>query len=149
MGLVNTKIAKTYTKVDLFNSRLLIVDSRSSSETLAEYVSRIRGEKNFSVEKVAERSGGAISQAYVNKIENNGVKNVSPEKLLALAKGLGVTQEEIFAVVRGKNPNTDAVLDERFVQAGLKFKQVKEDKRRNAEALFEAFERELERVSSE
>lgn len=104
MPVVNTKIYENYTKVDLLNSTLLFVDS-GKPENLAAYIRKTREDKGFTVEEVAERSRGGISQAYVNKIENGGVKNVSPEKLSALAKGLSISEEEMFAIVRGRNVN--------------------------------------------
>jgi len=52
--------------------------------------------------KVAERSGGLIAQSYFFKIENGLVKNVSIEKLRAIARGLGVSEEEVLGAARGK-----------------------------------------------
>lgn len=40
------------------------------------------------------------------------MKNVSPEKLQALAKGLGVPEDEIFAIARGKSVSGDLQLNE-------------------------------------
>jgi transcriptional regulator with XRE-family HTH domain len=76
-------------------------------ETLAEFVRRIRNEKRLSLNDVQRQSGNQIANSYVSRIENGIVKNVTPEKLKALAKGLQISEEEIFAVVRGKSPADD------------------------------------------
>lgn len=72
-----------------------------SAETLADYVRRVRADKNLSSGDISKRSLGEITDSYVNRIENGLVKNVSPAKLQALAKGLGVIESEIFRVARG------------------------------------------------
>lgn len=76
-------------------------------EDLADYVRRIRQEKGLSVQEVentARRAGLKISRSYVSQIENRYILSVTSAKLQALAKGLGVTEDEIFAVARGKSP---------------------------------------------
>lgn len=89
-----------------YHSSLFSVDS-SKSENLADYVRRARTAKGLSTTDVesASRIGGAkgISDAYVTRIENGYVTNVSPDKLHALAKGLGVSEDELFAVARGRS----------------------------------------------
>lgn len=94
-----------------YDSRLLSMDS-SNQESLADYVRRVRNEKDLSTPDIERQSGGRITDAYVSRIENGYVKNVSPEKLQALAKGLGVPEDEIFAVARGKSVSGDLQLDE-------------------------------------
>jgi len=71
------------------------------SETLAEFVRRVRIDKNLSAGDVSRRALGEISDTYVNRIENGLVKNASPEKLKALSKGLGISEDEVFRVARG------------------------------------------------
>ena len=80
--------------------RLFTVNSRET-ETLPDYVRRVRNEKDLSTADVEKRSGFGITDGYVSRIENGYIKNVSPEKLKALARGLGVPEDEVFAVARG------------------------------------------------
>ncbi|MCA1567267.1 MAG: helix-turn-helix domain-containing protein [Acidobacteria bacterium] len=81
-------------------------------ESLADYVRRLRvKEKKLSLTDVERNSGGGIDASYVNRIENGIVTNVTPEKLSALAKGLQVSEDEIFAVARGKSLNGAEVFD--------------------------------------
>jgi transcriptional regulator with XRE-family HTH domain len=67
-------------------------------EELADYVKRIRKAQGWSLNEVARRSGGGISNGYISQIENRYYINPTRDKLIALAKGLGVTEAEIFAV---------------------------------------------------
>ena len=84
----------------------------SMSESLADYVQRIRNKKNISTLKVEEQSKGKITNSYVSKIENGYITNVSPEKLKALAKGLGVPEEEVFTVARGSKSKGSRLVEE-------------------------------------
>ncbi len=77
-----------------------------STESLADFVRRVRNEKGYSQPEVEKNSGFTITDGYISQIENGYIKNVSPEKLLALAKGLGVPVNLLLAVVQGKSPTT-------------------------------------------
>ena len=85
------------------DSSVFAVDTKRS-ETLADFVQRVRNEKGFSLTDVQRQSGDQITDAYVSRIENGHIKNVSPEKLKALAKGLRVSEDEITDIVFGKSP---------------------------------------------
>jgi transcriptional regulator with XRE-family HTH domain len=115
VSVSTTFLGKYLHSVGSYCSSLLSVESRNP-EKLGDYVRRIRLDKGFSTTDVERnsRSGGAqgISDAYVTRIENGYVTNVSPAKLRALAKGLQVTEDEIFAVERGQTGVGDLSLDE-------------------------------------
>lgn len=93
------------------HSRVSAVDS-SQPEKLPDYIRRIRAEKGLSTADVEKKSGFTVTDGYVSHIENGRVRNVSPEKLRALSKGLGVSEDEIFAVARGAKTVGDMPLDE-------------------------------------
>lgn len=76
-------------------------------ETLADLVRRTRGEKRLSLREVSLRSGGEIANSHISRIENGESTNLTTEKLRALAKGLGLPEEEIFAVARGRSVSDD------------------------------------------
>lgn len=87
------------------NISLFVVNNgRPEIEDLADYVRRTRSEKEMSLRDVEVRSGHSISKGYVGQIENRVVlgQSVTPQKLRALARGLGVSEDEIFAIARGK-----------------------------------------------
>jgi transcriptional regulator with XRE-family HTH domain len=78
-----------------------------TSETLGDFVRRIRREKNLSLTDVSAksaRSGKRIAASYINRIENKPKLKPSPNSLSALANGLGVPVEELFARAIGVLP---------------------------------------------
>ncbi|HEY0428187.1 MAG TPA: helix-turn-helix transcriptional regulator [Pyrinomonadaceae bacterium] len=119
------------------------MDSRKPGR-LGEFVKKIRSIKNLSVDAVSEKSGGKISSSYVNKIENENV-NVTTPKLKALAKGLGVTESEIFAVARGVDVDEKAIANERFSQIAEGYALLSAQERENIEPLLTAIEIAIER----
>ena len=75
-----------------------------SPEPLGDFVSRIRNEKGLSCSDVSKQSGRfgePITASYVNRIENNRIKNPSPDRLTALAHGLGIPVEDLLARAAG------------------------------------------------
>ncbi len=96
----------------------------TNADKLAEYVRTVLAEKKLSTYQVAKNAGGGIDQSTVSRIKNGDIKNPSLPILKALAKGLGVTEEEIIALARGVQPRTSAVNNERFQSMALKFDQL-------------------------
>ena len=88
--------------------------AKRSPERLGEFVRRIRNEKGLSlidVSKQSARFGRRISGSYVNRIERNPKLRVTPDKLKALAHGLGLPVEEMLAhaVKRMSRDEADAL----------------------------------------
>jgi len=82
----------------------------TNTETPAEFVSRIMHDKNLTgrdVERNSEKGDLKITQSYVNRIRKGVITNLTPAKQKDLARGLGVTVEEVSAVFRGANPEPD------------------------------------------
>lgn len=86
-------------------------------ETLADFVRRTRLDKRFSLVDVARNSEGHISESYVSRIENGYILNVSPAKLIGLAKGLRVTEDELFTVARGQSLTTPSAVELQLLTA--------------------------------
>jgi transcriptional regulator with XRE-family HTH domain len=80
--------------------------------SLADYVRRIRNEKDLSLAQICAGSRGQISKTHINRIENGTVNRVSLIKLRALALGLDVPEDDLIAVAQGKLPLTDATKNE-------------------------------------
>jgi len=76
----------------------------SNKEDLSQYVSRLMREKGLSVRDVWLKSRKRIGTSYVNSIVNGNAKNLSIEKLKALAVGLETDEDELFTVARGQSP---------------------------------------------
>ena len=80
----------------------------NSRETLAEYVCRVFKKRGLKHHEVREMSGGKITDGYVRGIMTGKAKNPSVDKLKALARGLGVSEDEIFRVARGVTTEGEA-----------------------------------------
>lgn len=92
----------------IFDDKNNIIDSSvedsahgKGRENLKGYVKRILKQKKMTLRDVQERSGGKITQAYVGTIVQGIHSNPTVEKLKALARGLGVDEDELFRVARG------------------------------------------------
>lgn len=68
--------------------------------------------KGLSTYDVARRSGNLITHQTVWSLLNAQGKDVKVGTLKALAKGLGASEDEVFAVARGKSLSDDLQLDE-------------------------------------
>ena len=80
--------------------------------SLADYVRRIRNEKDLSLAQVSAQSHGRIGKTHINRIENGTVNRVSLTKLRALALGLGIPEDDLIAVAQGKPQRTEATKNE-------------------------------------
>ena len=140
----NSKMDKISNIVDVHYSNVFVMDSGTRLK-LGEYIKKIRQEKDLSVENVARQSGGGISGSYVNKIENENVNPTTP-KLKALAKGLGVTETEIFAVARGVSIEKNAVAVERFARIADDYALLPDEIKKNIEPLIVAIELTISRA---
>jgi transcriptional regulator with XRE-family HTH domain len=78
-----------------------VVEKGQTVESLADYVRRIRNDKNLSLADVSRRAGFEIKRSHISRIENGEVKNVGVEKLKALARGLEVHFSEVLGVASG------------------------------------------------
>lgn len=120
-------------------------------ESLADYVRRLRGEKRLSLADVAQLSGGQITRSHISRIENGELTNVGLDKLRALAKGLGVDEEEIFAVARGVRSVTEDDLadDEEIAALFYKYKNLTDEEKRELRRLIRALDREIDEIEAE
>jgi transcriptional regulator with XRE-family HTH domain len=86
--------------------------SKTSKPGLSRYVERVMKEKHLSRRDVKLRSGGEITDSYVSGIISGSAKNLSVDKLKALARGLRVREIELIRVAFGLSdervPHRDA-----------------------------------------
>lgn len=109
----------------------VFMSDRPGRESLADYVRRVRAEKGLSltdVQRQSARSGPAIAGTYVNRIENGQALNPSTDRLKALARGLHVPEEEVFARARGVPPKTG--LEAREAELVSYFRELGPDEQR-------------------
>lgn len=86
--------------------------AKKGTDGLAKYVASVLKQKRLSLRDVQVMSESRITDAYVGSILRGRASNPSVEKLQALARGLGVDEDEIFRVARGVagsigKPNVD------------------------------------------
>ena len=70
------------------------------TENFGDFIRRVRRQKNLSCADVSRQSarfGKRIAGSYVNRIENDPTRRATADRLKALAHGLGVPVEELFA----------------------------------------------------
>jgi transcriptional regulator with XRE-family HTH domain len=77
---------------------------KQGTNGLAVYVAKVLKEKRITLHDVQVMSGWTITDAYVGSIIRGRARNPSVEKLQALARGLGIDEDEIFRVARGLAP---------------------------------------------
>jgi transcriptional regulator with XRE-family HTH domain len=75
--------------------------SKTGKAGLSHYVDRVMKEKHLSRRDVKLRSGGEITDSYVSGIISGSAKNLSVEKLKALARGLRVREMDLIRVAFG------------------------------------------------
>ena len=75
---------------------------------LSEYVKRVMKLKGLTQKDVQRMSGRRITDGYVASITTGRAKNLSVDKLVALADGLGVDYDELFHVACGTESRADA-----------------------------------------
>jgi transcriptional regulator with XRE-family HTH domain len=85
----------------------------NSSESLSQYVKRVIKQKDLNLHDIERNSEGEITNSYCSKIMRGVVKNLTADKTIALAQGLGVSPFEVFAAMYGKPINEEGVLDAR------------------------------------
>jgi transcriptional regulator with XRE-family HTH domain len=118
----------------------------SNKESLGNYVSRILKEKGLSITDVKERSGGRISEGYICGISKGKVGGLTLGKLLALARGLGVAEEEIVAVAIGTSiKDHNGFRESEFAMLYERYKELSDDDKREVLMLLDMIDREIER----
>lgn len=128
-------------------AKQFVVNKEQGPESLADYVRRVRNEKRLSLADVSLRAGRRIGRTHINRIENGEATGVSVEKLRALAKGLGVPEEEVFTIARGESPLDDPQFGASFFGMLFeKFVKVPEEQRDYILSLFRMIDREMEAV---
>jgi transcriptional regulator with XRE-family HTH domain len=73
------------------------------SETLAQYVTRWRKDHKQSASDIERLSGREITDGYINLVASGKQKNLTVDKLIALAKGMGDNPHNLLDVIMGEN----------------------------------------------
>jgi transcriptional regulator with XRE-family HTH domain len=116
-------------------------------ERLDLFVRRVMREKNLSIADVERRAGGEISDSYVHGIMSGKVKgSQTVTKLKALATGLGVSEDEIFAVARGLSPyQQPGFLEGELARLCARFQRLPDNDKGELRVLLDTLSNEIER----
>lgn len=145
---MSSTIVHAYFSIEsvLFSKQSVVNRER---ETLADYVRRVREEKELSLNQVRVRSGYQIANSYISRIENGEVTNVGLDKLRSLAKGLNVSEEEIFAVARGKSLNEIESVDAEMALFASRVKKLTPQQKRDFKVAWQMANDLLDRLEKE
>jgi transcriptional regulator with XRE-family HTH domain len=126
--------------------RFSFIFKSMKSETLEAYVRRVMNAKNLKPGDVQRKSKGRVSDSYVGNILSGQARNLTVEKLKALAVGLGVDEEELFFIVRGsKKPADDSEFRESlYYMLYEKAKAASPEKRELIKSVLKMIDRELD-----
>jgi transcriptional regulator with XRE-family HTH domain len=113
-------------------------------ENLEQYVRRILQEKGLTFADVHRRAGGEISKGYVCDISHGSTASLTVRKLQALARGLDVPEDDLFAIARGVAADENGFSASRFATIFARYRELPEADRREVEVLLEALAREIE-----
>lgn len=75
--------------------------SRKHDEELADYL-RQKLNDGATLRGIEQRSDGGITHSYLSKLLSGAAGNPSRDKLKAIALGLGVPEDEVFAAAQGR-----------------------------------------------
>src|SRR5215467_10651430 len=118
----------------------------SRHEGLDRYVRRILKEKELTLSDVERRADGNISDSYVAGNTAGAIRNLTIDKLKALARGLGVAESQILAVASGiPLPENGDLYESGFARLFHKYKELSEEDKREVDAILEMVSREIER----
>jgi transcriptional regulator with XRE-family HTH domain len=90
-------------------------------DTLQEYLKKVMKEKQLSGVDIEKRSGGKIGDSYISKILRGQSKNLTVEKINALAEGLGVDSVDLFRAASGYKTDFKSVDDQWMGHILLRF----------------------------
>jgi transcriptional regulator with XRE-family HTH domain len=94
---------------------------------------------------VERRAGGDISDSYVAGITNGNVRNLTLDKLKALARGLGISEYKLIAVASGFGHQDPAFQESDFANLFSKYRYLSDDDKREVQVLLNVLDHELER----
>jgi transcriptional regulator with XRE-family HTH domain len=115
-------------------------------EGLDRFVLRVLKEKDLTPTDVERRSSGGISDSYVALIIAGKVKNISLDKLKALARGLDLPADEVMKVACGMPLSKDEALQEsEFAELFKKYNCLTGGDKSEVRLILEIVDREIDR----
>jgi transcriptional regulator with XRE-family HTH domain len=123
----------------------LSVMARKRDGRLGEYILRTSKEKDLTLRDIEARSGGKITHGYLSKIISGSTKNVTVDKILAIARGLGVSEEDVFDAARGCAPHAEPDFSQSdFAALFFKYRDLTSDDKAEIDRLIKLVDREID-----
>jgi transcriptional regulator with XRE-family HTH domain len=77
-------------------------------ENLSQLIRRAVRQKKLTLRQVQQKSGGKIDESYVSRIMTGNVTNITLDKLVALACGIGEDPHTLFTAYYGRLPRSES-----------------------------------------
>lgn len=121
---------------------------RAEPESLSRFVRRLLDERRLALYDVELRAAGEITDGHVANILAGDTSNLRIQTLEALARGLGVAEERLFAIARGLSGDYE-FRESDFIALFRRHGTLSETDRAETDALLEMVGREIEQRSSQ
>lgn len=144
---MSSKFYKKSIKADVKHVIQSVVNN--GHQNLADFVRQKISDNELSYRDVAARSNGLISHGTVGDIISGKNLNPSPKTIKGLAKGLNVSEDELFNIVRGKKLSDDEYEESLFQSLYYKHNRLTPRKKAEFKRILEMVDRELDRLEQE
>ena len=137
------KVNEINKKYNLMNNTVAIMRYMQNLKALASAVSAEMQKQNLNTYEVADRArkkGYKIVHGTVWNVINCNVKEVKDKSIVAIAHGLDLPEQTLFAIVRGKKDGAEAAVSERFIRLAEHYSNLQEPERQQIEPFIAALE---------
>ncbi|MEW6210216.1 MAG: hypothetical protein AB1631_17755 [Acidobacteriota bacterium] len=115
---------------------------QAAPESLSGFVRRLLDERRLALSDVEMRAAGEITDGHVANILAGDAFNLRIQTLKALARGLGVAEERLFAIARGL-PGDYEFEESDFISLFRRYEMLSETDKAGTDALLDTVSREL------
>lgn len=118
-------------------------------QALAEFIKAEMDKQNLNSREVSARSGGLISHMTVWNIINESSKEVKARSITGLARGLKISEDKIYEVLRRTKVSDKEFNDSDFAALYFKYNKLSPKKKIEFKGILQIVDRELDRLSNE
>ncbi len=121
--------------------------AQAAPESLSRFVRRILDQRRLALSDVEMRAAGEITDSHVANILAGDTTNLRVQTLKALARGLGVAEERVFAIARGLSGDYE-FQESDFIALFRRYETLSEADKAEVDAVLDTASREIGRHSS-
>jgi transcriptional regulator with XRE-family HTH domain len=121
---------------------------QAAPESLSRFVRRLLDERKLALSDVELRAAGEITDGHVANILAGDTTNLRVKTLKALARGLGVAEERLFAVARGMSGDYEFEESD-FISLFHRYEMLSEEDKAETDTLLDTVSREIDRPLSQ